>query len=339
MHGRDKRAAVPSAAIGTDASRLWPNPNAAAPVRPLGQRVALPNYHHLLLFWTVARQGGVGRAARHLGIGQPAVSTQLKQLEATLGAALFDRVGGAMVLTDAGRTTFAYAEEIFALGEELDAVVRGGRVGPAPRVGVGVSDAVPKSVAHRLLAAVLSLEQAPRLIVTEDRTERLLAELALHRLDVVLADAPMPPGVGVRAFHHPLGDTGLRFCATPTLADPLRATFPASLDGAPMLMPSVHAAVRPELDRWLSSRGLHPRVVAELDDSALTMTFGREGAGVFSVPAAVSQDVCALYGVVEIGGTDEVRERFFAITMERRVQHPAVLAIRAAAGRILLPVR
>lgn len=296
-----------------------------------------PNYHHLHLFWSVVREGGVGKAARRLALTQSTVSTQLRTLEASVGTPLFDRVGRELVLTEAGRTAFAYAEEIFALGSELEAVLRGGP-GTAPnRLAVGLSDAVPKTIASRLLAAVLTMPDAPRLVVHEDRTGRLLGELANHQLDVVLTDAPMHPGMRVRAFHHPLGETGVRFCAAPALAARLRPGFPGSLQGAPLLLPTEHAAVRHPLDLWFEAQNVAPRVVAEVDDPALLKPLARTGLGAFAVPAAVVAEVCETYGVEEFGHTDEVRERFYAITVERRVRHPALLALTAAATRMLTP--
>lgn len=296
-----------------------------------------PNYHHLHLFWSVVREGGVGKAAKRLGLSQSTVSTQLRTLEEQGGAPLFTRVGRELVLTDAGRTAYSFAEEIFALGAELDAALRGARPGVPTRVAIGLSDAVPKALAARLLEAVLALPDSPRLLVHEDRTERLLQELVNHRLDAVITDAPMHPAWRVRAFHHPLGETGVSFCAAPPLARRLRDTFPASLHDAPLLLPTEHAAIRHPLDLWFEAQKVVPRVVAEVDDPALLKTLGRAGIAAFPVPTALAEELCGQYGVEVVGATAEVRERFYAITVERRVRHPAVLALTAAAGRALPP--
>ena len=292
------------------------------------------NYHHLRLFWAVVKEGGVARAGARLGLSQPTISGQLRTLAETVGAPLFSRVGRGLELTDTGRVVFRYADEIFALGRELGAVLADGAV-DHPVVTVGLSDAVPKLLAHRLLEPVLGLPNRPRLVVIEDRTERLLAELALHRLDVVLADAPMQPAHKVKAWHHRLGETRVVCCAAPKLAARLRPNFPASLDGAPLFLPTETAAVRHALDLWLDEIGARPDVVAEFDDSALMKTFAASGTAAFFVNEAVLDAVLQQYGVEVVGAVDAVRERYFAISVERRVRNPAVMALMSAAGSVL----
>ncbi|MDP2306986.1 MAG: LysR family transcriptional regulator [Pseudomonadota bacterium] len=292
------------------------------------------NFHHLRLFWAVVKEGGVARAGKRLGLSQPTISGQLRTLADQLGTPLFSRSGRSLQLTDTGRVVFRYADEIFSLGRELQAVVAGGGA-DHPLVTVGVSDAVPKMLTHRLLEPVLKLPQRPRLIVIEDRTDRLLAELAVHRLDVVLADTPMLPTHKVKAWHHRLGEAPVVCCAVPDLAARLRLDFPRSLEGAPLLLPTEQAAVRHALDLWLEELHIRPDVVAELDDSALIKTFGASGAGAFFVNEAVVTDVERQYGVERVGTVESVRERYFAISVERRVRNPAVVALMAAAGSVL----
>lgn len=292
------------------------------------------NYHHLRLFWAVVKEGGVARAGRRLGLSQPTISGQLRTLAEQVGTPLFSRTGRTLELTDTGRIVFRYADEIFSLGRELSAVLALGGV-DHPVVTVGVADSVPKLLAHRLLAPVLALPVRPRLVVHEDRTERLLAELAVHRLDVVIADTPMNPSQKVKAWHHRLGEAPVVCVAVPELAARLRPDFPRSLDGAPILLPTEQAAVRHALDLWLEELGLRPDIVAELDDSALMKTFGASGAGAFFVNEAVLAGVTESYGVEPVGTVEAVRERYFAISVERRVRHPAVVALMTAAGSVL----
>ncbi|MES2640353.1 MAG: LysR family transcriptional regulator [Myxococcota bacterium] len=292
------------------------------------------NYHHLRLFWAVVKEGGVARAAKRLGLSQPTVSGQLRTLAEQVGTPLFTRAGRTLELTDTGRVVFRYADEIFSLGRELAAVLAQGGV-DHPVVTVGVAEAVPKMLAHRLLAPVLLLPQRPRLVVHEDRTDRLLAEVAVHRLDFVLTDTPMHPAIKVKAWHHGLGESPVVCVAEPALAARLRPSFPASLDGAPLLLPTEQAAVRRSLDVWFEENGLRPDIVAELDDSALMKTFGASGAGAFFVSEAVLPAVEALYGVERVGAVPAVRERYYAISVERRVRHPAVVALMEAAGSVL----
>jgi LysR family transcriptional activator of nhaA len=289
------------------------------------------NFKHLNYFLAVAKSGGVNRAAERLHLTPQTLSGQISQLEQRLGTPLFNRDGKRMELTETGKLALSYAEEIFQVSAELEARLRGG---PEERIipfRVGIADVVPKSIAHRLLAPVLALPEPIRLICREDRLERLLADLAIHHLDMVLADRPMPPGLDVKGHSHLLGECGVAFFATPDIAARLKADFPASLDGAPMLIPGEDSALRAPLVRWLERLGLRPRVVAEFDDSALMKAFGQSGAGVFPAPAAMAPEVEAHYGVVLLGQTEDMQERFFAISAERRLKHPAVKAISETA--------
>jgi LysR family transcriptional activator of nhaA len=293
------------------------------------------NYHHLLYFWTVVREGGIVPAAKSLRLAHPTVSAQIKQLEASLDEQLFDRSGRRLVLTEVGQLVYRYADEIFTVGRELMDALRQRPTGRPIRLAVGVTDVMPKLVVRQLLQPALALEETVRLVVEEDRHERLLAELALHSLDVVLADAPVPPASPVRAFNHLLGECGISLCAAPALAARLREGFPGSLDGAPFLLPMTGASLRRCLDQWLDSLEVRPDVVAELEDSALLKVFGGDGVGVFAVPDIIEEVVTRQHGVEVLGRTTEVMERFYAISVERRLKHPAVVAISDSARQVI----
>lgn len=289
------------------------------------------NLKHLHYFHAVAKAGAINRAAEKLHLTPQTLSGQLTQFEQRLGVALFRRAGRRLELTETGRLALSYAEELFQVSAELEEVLRGGQEERAFPFRVGIADVVPKSIAHRLLAPVLALPEPVRLMCREDRLERLLAELAIHRLDMVLADRPMPSGMDVKGYSHPLGECGVAFFAAPDLAARLPGDFPQRLDGAPLLMPGEDSALRAPLTRWLERGNLHPRIVAEFDDSALMKAFGKAGNGVFPAPAAISQEVESQYGVVRLGETLELRERFFVISVERRLTHPAVRAVSEGA--------
>jgi LysR family transcriptional activator of nhaA len=289
------------------------------------------NYHHLHYFWTVARLGSVTAAASELRVAQPTISGQLRALEVSVGARLFTRAGRGIALTDTGQTVFRYAEEIFSLGRELQDTLHG-RVSDRPaRFVVGVSDSLPKLLSFQLLAPVLALPTPVQMVCRQDRTDRLLADLALHGLDLVLADAPVPAGGAVRAFNHLLGECGVVFCATEDLVAAHRRGFPRSLDGAPMLLPAQNSALRASLEHWFEQHRIRPRVVAECDDSALLKAFGLAGAGIVAIPAVAEGEVRRHYDLRRVGTADQVRERFYAISLERRLKHPAVVAISASA--------
>ena len=288
------------------------------------------NYHHLLYFHATAREGSMTAAARKLRLAQPTLSGQIKLLEDALGEPLFERKGRRLELTPTGRVVYRYAEEIFGLGQEMLQAVRGRAPGRPPRFSVGVSDALPKLVVYRLLRPVLDLPGGARLDVRDGAVPELLGELGAHRLDLVLADTPLPAGSGVRAYSHALGECGVTFFATPAQAERL-TDFPRCLDGARALFPSPDTALRRALDEWLDRQGLVPDLVGEVADSALMKSFGQGGAGFFPAPSIVAPEVCAQYGVVAVGATDEVKERFWAISGERRIRHPAVTAVVAGA--------
>ena len=297
------------------------------------------NFKHLRYFWAVAKAGGITRASERLHLTPQTISGQISLFENLLGYRLFERAGRRVVLTDAGRMALSYADEIFTLGEELEGVLRSPAGGRPPQFGVGVADAVPKVVAYRLLEPAVRLPEPLRIVCREGKLASLLAELAVHRLDIVIADGPMPPAVNVKGFSHLLGECGLTFFATGRLARKHKGPFPRLLDGAPLLLPGEHAAVRHRLIRWFEELRIHPRIVGEFDDSALLKAFGRAGAGIFAAPSAIAEEVCRQYGVAAIGRTEAVTEQVYAISVERRLTHPAVVAISAAARQELFQRR
>jgi len=295
------------------------------------------NYHHLLYFWSVVREGSVSAASRKLRVAQPTVSEQLKALEEVLGLELFSRVGGKLVLTEDGAHVYRYADEIFTLGHELQDSLRGRPARRNPRLMVGITEAVPKLVASRLLEPVLRMKEEVRIVCHENTQERLLTDLSVHALDVVLADAPVPAESNVRAYNHFLGDSGVTLFARKDLAERLRRHFPRSLGGVPFLLPAENNSLRRALMQWLTDAKLQPRIRGEFQDSALLKAFGQLGAGVFPGPSIIEEEIQRQYGVEVVGRLDEVRERFFAITVERRLHHPAVQVIyRAAREEIFL---
>lgn len=293
------------------------------------------NYHHLLYFWVVAREGGLVPAGKVLKLTHPTLSAQIKALEERLGEKLFTKVGRKLQLTEMGRVVYRYAEEIFSLGRELVDTVKGHAAGHPARLSVGIADVVAKLVVRRLLEPAFTMPQPVRLVCSEDSQERLLAELGLGSLDLVISDEPVPAGSSVRAFNHLLGETGVSFFGTRALAKAYGKPFPTSLDGAPMLLPLENLTLRRSLNLWFDRRHLKPRVVAEFEDSALLKVLGSEGRGIFAAPTVVEAEVVAQYGVQVLGRTPEVRERYYAISIERRLKHPAVLAITQAARREL----
>lgn len=289
------------------------------------------NYHHLRYFWTTARHESVTKASQELHLTPQTVSAQVKELEQALGHQLFVRVGRRMELTDLGRQVYRYADEIFGLGRELVESLRGGATERPLTLHVGVADALPKLITHHLLQPALLLDQPVRLVCRSDRADRLIAALVVHELDVVLSDGPIPPGVRVQAYNHLLGESGVVLMGAPALARRYRRGFPRSLDGAPLLIPSKGSALRSSLTQWYDAQGIRPAVVAEFDDSALLKAFGQTGAGMFPVASAVEDEVRRHYGARRVGTVEGVVERFYAISVERRVRHPAVAAICASA--------
>lgn len=289
------------------------------------------NYKHLHYFWMVAREGSIARACSKLHVSQPAISTQLQKLERQLGEKLFAKSGRNLVLTEMGQLVYRYAEEIFALGRELVDTVQGRPTGRPLRLVVGISDALPKLIAYRLLTPALRLDHAVRLVLREDRIEHLLGELSVHNLDLVLAEQPLPPTMNVRAFNHLLGECGVSVFGSPELASVYRANFPGSLDRAPFLLPTEGSTLRRSLEQWFEASGVHPMPMAEIQDSALLKAFGQEGVGLFVAPTAIEDEIRRQYRVEVVGRIDAVREHFYAISVERRLKHPAVVAISEAA--------
>jgi LysR family transcriptional regulator, transcriptional activator of nhaA len=285
------------------------------------------NYHHLLYFYTVARTGSIVRACEELRLAPPTVSAQIRLLEEHLGERFFAKSGRGLTLTEMGQVVFRYAEEIFATGRELVDTVKGRPTGRPFRLKVGIADVLPKLIAYKLLEPVLRLDFPVRIVCLEDKPAQLLAELAVHELDVVLSDSPMGTEASVKAFNHLLGECGVGFFATPKAAASYRRRFPKCLDGAPFLFPTENTALRRELDRWFESIGVRPRIAGEFEDSALLKVFGKAGKGVFAAPSILDKEVREQYGVKLIGRTEEVRERFYAISVERKLKHPAVVAI------------
>jgi len=292
---------------------------------------AMINYKHLHYFWVVANEGSIAKATERLHLTPQTISGQLSQLEDQLGEALFRRSGRNLVLTDAGRMVLSYADEIFSLGGELEEMVHNLPAGRMQTFTVGIADVVPKYIAYRLLAPALELPEKIRIICREGPVKSLLADLAVHRLDLIVTDTPIPQGVSVRGFNHSLGDCGITFFATPSMANKMSKDFPKSLHGAPMILPGEATEIRGLLMRWLERQYIHPIIVGEFEDSALMKVFGRAGIGVFIAPTAIADDVQQQYGVVPIGATEEVRDRYYAISVERKIRHPAVAAVTKAA--------
>ena len=289
------------------------------------------NYHHLLYFWTVAREGSIAKARTSLRLAPSTISLQIRALEEALDEKLFERKGRRLVLTEIGTTVFEYADEIFGLGQELMTAVKQGEHRRPMRFVVGVASVVPKLIAYRLLEPALSLPEPVTIVCVEDTPERLVAQLATYSLDMVLTDNPIGSEVPVRSYNHLLGDCGLSFFAPKKMAERYRRKFPESLDGAPLLLPRGHTAVRRALDAWFQERGVRPLVVGEFDDTGLLKAFGASGVGLFSAPSVIEDEVRRQYSVTVIGRTTEVVERFYAISVERRLRHPAVVAISRGA--------
>jgi len=289
------------------------------------------NYHHLLYFWTVAHTGSVTAAAAELRLAQPTISGQLRCLEEALGEKLFRRVGRQLVLTDYGQVVYQYAGEIFSLGRELLATTKGKSSRQPARFSVGIAEVVPKLIAYRLLEPAMRLDAPFALICREDKPQRLVAELSVHALDLVLSDGPMPPTVSVRGYSHLLGECGVGFFATAALASKLRRGFPFSLDGAPLLLPTTNTSLRRSLDQWFYEQRIRPHIVSEFEDTALLKVFGEAGTGVFPAPSAIEKEIVRQYRVKSVGYTSKVKTSFYAISVERKIKHPAVLAISEAA--------
>jgi LysR family transcriptional regulator, transcriptional activator of nhaA len=287
------------------------------------------NYHHLRYFWMVAKEGGLTRAAARLRVSQPTISAQIHALENALGEKLFQRDGRHLALTDAGQQVLTYAEEIFVIGQDLLNSIKQRPTSRPLRVNVGVADALPKLVAFRILEPIFHLGQPVRVSCWETKLSDMLVELGAYRLDVVLADEPASSGVAPQVFNHWLGECGVTFCAAPRLADNLRRHFPKSLNGAPALLPMSNSGLRRSLEKWFHSIGVRPRLAGEIEDPALVSILALHGLGFIAVPSVVAKEVTGRFGLRAIGRTDQCQQQFYAITSERKLAHPAVLAITA----------
>ncbi len=285
------------------------------------------NYSHLLYFWTVAREGSIAKASTVLHLTPQTISGQLKLLDEAVGERLFVRAGRRLVLSDLGKVVYQYADEIFTLGAELAHVARGRAPGMPLVLNVGIVDSIPKLVTYRVLEPALKLEEKLKLTCHEATLENLLSDLAVHRLDLVLSDRPVPAGLNVRAYHHLLGGSGVSMFAAPALAKSLKKRFPQSLKGAPFLMPDNTPALRSQLEEWFDAQDVAPLIVGEFDDSALLKSFGQAGVGVFAGPTALEAEICQMYRVQTLGRAPNVQERFYAISPERKLKHPAIVAI------------
>jgi LysR family transcriptional activator of nhaA len=285
------------------------------------------NFKHLRYFWVVAKQGSVVKASESLHVTPQTISGQINQLEADLGQPLLKKAGRGLQLTSTGKLVLSYAEEIFALGGELEERLQHTNSDEPIVLRVGVADAVPKSIASRILRPALTLQEHIRFVCKENSQDNLLAEMALHRLDMVLADGPIPNNVGIRGFNHKLGASGISFMASSKITEQLHGHFPQCLNDAPLLLPSDVSLVHLPLLQWLEDNQLTPRITGEFDDSALMKAFGHDGVGVFVVPSAIAEDVSKQYEAIEIGRTDEVTESFFVIVNERNLSNPAISTI------------
>jgi LysR family transcriptional activator of nhaA len=294
------------------------------------------NYHHLHYFWMVAKHGSIASASKVLRLAHPTISGQIHRLEAVLGHKLFVRKGRNLVLTETGRVAFRYAEEIFALGGELSDTLRGRVTGQPLRLVVGVSDVIAKSIVHQILEPAFELRDKVRITLREARSaDAFIGDLAVHALDVVLSDAPAGPGTPVRTFSHPLGDCGTSFFAAPRLARSYRRGFPGSIDGAPLLLPSSGSTFRRSLDAWFQSHDVRPDIRAELDDLALASVLAEQGLGLVAAPDVLEKELRRRHGLQLVGRADDIRQRFFAISIERKIRNPAVAAICEVARKRL----
>lgn len=285
------------------------------------------NYQHLYYFWTVAKHGSITAACETLHLAQPTISGQLAVFEQTVGTQLLRKQGRKLVLTDTGRTVFHYADEIFTLGRELTHMLKGRGTERGMRLNLGMTDALPKLIAYRLIEPLLRLPEPVQIHCYEDKTERLLAEIALHSIDIALSDVPATPASGAKVFNHFLGESEVAVFATPTLAARYRNGYPRSLNGAPFLLPTANTALRRSLDQWFDAKELSPSIQAEVEDSALLKTFGAAGAGLFFSPLVVANEIHRQYGTEIVGKIEGVSERFYAITAQRKLKHPSVVAI------------
>ena len=292
------------------------------------------NYKHLHYFWVVAQEGSITRAAARLDVAVQTISGQLSLLERQLGKALFNSQGRGLVLSEAGRVALGFADQIFQLGDALVDAVQSSADESTLRLRVGISDGIPKLLAYRLLSRVTAMPADIRLICDEGEFESLLGDLALHRLDVVLTDRAAPVGGNLKVFSSRVGDFATGLFATTALLERYGAGFPASLDGAPMLLPTRHNALRGRIDRWLESKAVRPRIVGEFEDSALLTTFGREGLGIFPAPLALAEQIAGQLEAGRLGAMDGISEQIYAISNERRIRHPAIEVLCTASSQV-----
>lgn len=297
------------------------------------------NLKHLFYFWKVAKHGGVVRAAEAIHISPQTLSGQIKLLEDRVGTALFKRQGRTLELTEAGKLALEYADEMFTLGAELDQVLRQYPHGRAIEFRVGVSDALPKSLAYRLLRPAIKLDEPVRIVCREWHLDRLLAELALHRLDLVISDSPVPSNVEVKAYSHKLGESGVTFMAHPILAKQSKLPFPRNLEQLPVLLPGEDSAIRKAINEWLDQQRLKVSVVGEFDDAALMAAFGREQVGVFPIPSTLVVEFPPASGLIQLGNAESISIKYFALTIKRRLTHPCVLAITSQGAKSLIGIR
>jgi len=289
------------------------------------------NYKHLHYFWVVAKEGSIARASKSLHLTPQTISGQITLLEESIEVKLFERIGRSLVLTEAGQVVLSYADEIFHLGLELKEVLRGQLGGRPLQFNVGITEVVPKLIAYRLLEPALQLPEQIHISCREDNLNKLLADIAIHKLDMILTDSPIPPGMNVRAFNHLLGECGVSFFAAKHQAAIYHDNFPHSLDSAPILLPSNDTTLYSSLTKWFEQIQVAPITVGTFDDSALMKAFGQAGVGVFSAPTVIEQEIRQQYNVEIIGRTKDIRECFYAISAERKLKHPAVLAVSHAA--------
>ena len=284
------------------------------------------NYHHLFYFWMAAKSGTISAAAEQLHLARPTVTSQIRELEKSFGQKLFRKQGRGL-----GQQIFQYAEEIFSVGQELREFVKTGHSGSRKRFRVGIPDVVPKLIAFELLKPALRTPHRPRTEAYDGNPQQLLADLAMHKLDLVLSDSPAPGTLDGKVYSHKLGECGRSVLATQSLVKRYHRGFPGSLSGAPMLLPTEHTSVRRLLDRWMEARDIFPKIVAEFEDIELLKVFGQAGEGLFLVPTAIESNVMKQYGVRLVGRIEEVLDRFYAIAVEKRVQHEAVLSVMSQA--------
>ncbi|MEZ6055421.1 MAG: transcriptional activator NhaR [Planctomycetaceae bacterium] len=289
------------------------------------------NYHHLMYFWMAAKEGSISRASELLHLAQPTVSSQIKKLEKSIGIDLFDRVGKSLVLTETGHIVFRYAEDIFGIGRELLDTLRGQPSQERLRLTVGVPDVMPKLVVYQLLKPALELPEKVQIVCREGKLSLLLADLALHQLDIVLADSPLTPQLSIRAFNHLLGECDVSVFGTAELTKKYRPGFPGSLHQAPMLLPTQNTSLRRLLEQWFDEKKIRPIAIHEFEDSAVLKVFGQAGEGLFAAPSAIAEQICQQYSVQIVGKIPTIKESYYAISIERRLKHPAVVAISETA--------